>query len=208
MPDTEGVDWVTFETHVGWRLYGKYPKLELLADVDRSTAVVGALSGGMHGIIVVFTIGFLLYLVSALLLSYSGSPPGGRIVVNDGDDGQNLKHEPNILRLEVQRTDPNDLAERVGLLVVGRTYHRWMISMGVIMIFAGLWCFAVGCLAFYVMVTTDFTRGLEVIMLSLSTLPSCECSHSIFNMFNTYAGHPQTRATLPRRIYYSYSKTE
>lgn len=158
---------MVFETHVGWKLYGKEPTMGWLADVDHSTAVVGALSGGMHGLMLLFACGFFLFSSATLWLSYFDSPPGEKAVAAAAcQEGEEKRQEEpkSTTGWDGARSpvDPSGFMERVRQLVLGRSCHPWLLSMGTIMVFAGLWCALVGCLAFYLIVTTDFTHGLEV----------------------------------------------
>lgn len=178
-----------FDTQVGWKLYGKEPYLASLKDVDHGTAIVGALSGGMHGIILTFACGFFLFSVATLSASYFMTPPCGEdwsAVVDSEEkdfDGLGAKfHEKQqkVAKRVIGRTgtagtgrnvnqiewhtveDPDSLKARLRRLMLGRSCHPWLLSMGTIMVFCGLWCVLLGCLAFYLLVTTDFTRGLKV----------------------------------------------
>lgn len=154
LADAENVEFVEFDTHIGWELYGKGDKLGLLSEVSHRAAVVGGLAGGMHTLMAFVGLTFLFFSLSALWLSYhslccpEGRPP---------EEGER----------EDAPTKPVKNGHPLGL---GRDCHRWMFVMAGIDIFAGLWCFGIGCAGFYWVITREFTDGLEVRLLPMSPL--------------------------------------
>lgn len=160
LSDAESVEFVEFDTHIGWQLYGKGDKLGLLSEVSSRAAVVGGLAGGMHTLVVFIALGFLFFSLSALCLSYSNFFCTRRAPLASSKEGS----------MEAGGDDPAKPAlPRSSPLVLARDCHRWLFALAAMDIVAGLWCFAVGCAGFYLVVTTDLTEGLEVCsLLSLS----------------------------------------
>lgn len=151
LTDTEGVKFVEFDTNVGWQLFGKGDSLGNISQVSERAAVVGGLAGGMHTLMVFVTCGFFFFSLSALWLSHDGpccawGEPSGNVV----DEGKEGSTKPP------KRDNPLELA---------RDCHRWMFVMALIDVFAGLWCFGLGCAGFYAVIVGDFTDGLEVCLL-------------------------------------------
>lgn len=144
LSDAENVEFVEFDTYVGWQLYGKGDKLGYLSEVSRSAAVIGGLAGGMHTLVVFVAGAFLFFSLSALWLSYYRHFCAPRASSAEGkqDDPTKPKHERP--------------------LVLARDCHRWMFVMAVFYMLAGLWCFGIGCAGFYLIILHDFTDGLEV----------------------------------------------
>lgn len=98
----------------------------------------------MHTLVVFFSCAFLLFSLSALCMSYvqdSGLRESAKTAGEGGDV------------IAVQEASP---------LVLGRNCHRWMFVMATADIIAGLWCAGMGCIAFYMVITSDFTNGIEV----------------------------------------------
>lgn len=167
----DGVEWVVFETYLGWKLYGKEPTMGWLTDIDHSTAMVGALSGGMHGLTLLFMCGFLLFSSATLWLTYFYRLPeenAGIAIATCEEANKEARYETRSATGggawagAQSPAGPRSFTAHVCRLVLGRSCHSWLLPMGMIMMFAGLWCSLVGCLAFYLFVTTDFTHGLEV----------------------------------------------
>lgn len=177
LEDTEGINFVNFETRVGWQLYGKEPQFAWLGDIDHGTAVVGALAGGMHTIQLLFSSIFLLLSLSTLILSVQndgGSDGNGRGRVGGGSvpEAPTSASSPasetaaGIVEGEGSRKGEGggrgraaDIRSRVTL---GRNCLQWTSTMSLIMVFTGTWCLFVGCIGFYLVVTRGFTDGLEV----------------------------------------------
>ncbi|CAM9513345.1 unnamed protein product, partial [Hapterophycus canaliculatus] len=163
LSDTKDVEFVEFDTHIGWQLYGKGDKLGLLSEVSDRTAVVGGLAGGMHTLVVLIAGGFFLFSLPALCLSYStffctrrGSSPSKEGSTEAGEDGP----------IETVHSHSSPL-------VLARDCHRWLFAMAGMNIFAGLWCFGVGCAGFYLVVARDLTQGLEDIIAGWGESVSC-----------------------------------
>ncbi|CAN0465139.1 unnamed protein product [Ectocarpus sp. 12 AP-2014] len=148
LSDAEDVQFVEFDTHIGWQQYGKVNKLGLLSELSESTAVMGSLAGGMHGLVIVIACVFFFFSSSALWLSS----------FNFCCARQAPTHEGKVGPKEGQQTKPT---MRDHPLVLARDCHRWMFVMAATYILAGLWCFGVGCIGFYVVIMGDFTDGLQ-----------------------------------------------
>ncbi|CAM9122910.1 unnamed protein product [Ectocarpus sp. 12 AP-2014] len=148
LSDAEDVQFVEFDTHIGWQQYGKVDKLGLLSELSESTAVMGSLAGGMHGLVVIIACVFFFFSSSALWLSS----------FNFCCDRQTPTHEGKVGPKEGEQTKPT---MRDHPLVLARDCHRWMFVMAASYILAGLWCFGVGCIGFYVVIMGDFTDGLQ-----------------------------------------------
>lgn len=150
LSDAENVEFVEFDTHIGWQLYGKGDKLGMLSEVSDRAAIVGGLAGGMHTLVVFIACGFLSFSLSALVLTYSALFRRGSSSSKEGsmEAGRDAPIQPSL-----PRSSP---------LVLARDCHRWLFAMATMDIFAGLWCFGVGCAGFYLVVIRDLTQGLEV----------------------------------------------
>lgn len=154
LSDAEDVQFVEFDTHIGWQQYGKVDKLGLLSELSESTAVMGSLAGGMHGLVIIIACVFFFFSSSALWLSYfdfccSRQKPA--------DEGKKVGPKEGPQTNHTMRDHP---------LVLARDCHRWMFVMAASYILAGMWCFGVGCIGFYVVVMGDFTDGLQVLLWS------------------------------------------
>lgn len=171
LSDAEGVDFVEFETHIGWQLYGRNGQLGHLAEVSRATAVIGGLAGGMHTLVVCISCTFLVFSLSALWLSLR-SPDGSGTGIGKGGTSTccHAKGSASDAWGVVLVTPVKENA-----LVLGRSCHRWMFTKAAFDILAGLWCFGLGCIGFYIVVTGDFSDGLEVWM-------SCDGMWSVLNV--------------------------
>lgn len=146
LADAENIEFVEFDTYIGWQTYGKGDKMGLLSEVSRRAAAVGGLAGGMHTLIVFVSLTFLFFSLSALWLSHD-------IVFC-------LRRGPS--EEEQEEGGPAKPAKHGNPLGLGRDCHRWMFVMAGFDIFAGLWCFGIGCAGFYLAITGGFTDGLEV----------------------------------------------
>lgn len=149
LADAENVEFVEFDTHIGWQLYGKGDKLGFLSEISQRAAVVGSLAGGMHTLMVFVGLTFLFFSLSALWLSYHSLCCPGRAPAEGGE-------------IEDDHDGPTKPSKRDNPLGLGRDCHRWMFVMALIDIIAGVWCFGVGCAGFYWVITREFTDGLEV----------------------------------------------
>lgn len=150
LADAENVDFVEFDTHIGWQQYGKGDKLGLLSEVSQRAAIIGGLAGGMHTLMIFVKFMFFVFALSALWLSYhSLCCPERRPSEEQEQDGpiKPTKHD-----------HPLGLA---------RDCHRWMFVLAGIDILAGLWFFGIGCAGFYFVITGEFTDGLEVCVTPL-----------------------------------------
>eukprot|EP00752_Nemacystus_decipiens_P009206 g8222.t1 len=157
LADAEDVQFVEFDTHIGWQMYGKGDKLGFLSEINENAAVVGGLAGGMHTLMIFVAFTFLFFSVSALWLSYV------RLCCPQRRPSEEVKEEDG----------PVKPARHENPLGLGRDCHRWMFFLAVIDIFAGLWCFSIGCAGFYWVVTRELTEGLEKLVSGWGEDVSC-----------------------------------
>lgn len=155
LADAEDVDFVEFDTHIGWQLYGKGDRLGFLSEVSQRAAIVGGLAGGMHTLMVFVAIMFLFFSVSALWLSYIGLCCPQRRPSEEQEEREEQEEDGG----------PTKPVKHENPLGLGRYCHRWMFVMAGIDIVAGLWFFWIGCFGFYWVVTHEFTEGLGVSLL-------------------------------------------
>ncbi|CAM9505516.1 unnamed protein product, partial [Pylaiella littoralis] len=126
LTDAEGIEFVEFDTNVGWKLFGKEDKLGILSEVSERAAVMGDLAEGIHTLLVFATCGFFFFPLSALWLSndglWSASRETSGKTVSEGKEESTKPSKRN--------DNPLGLAGDC---------HRWMFVMAIIYVFAGLW---------------------------------------------------------------------
>ncbi|CAN0024355.1 unnamed protein product, partial [Laminaria digitata] len=152
IPDAGDDGFIEFDTRVGWKYYGTEGEFSDLGDISQSAAVIGKLTGIAHTLIVVLSGVFFMLTLSALCLSCPCCNKSSAAGASSGSDSSSSGD-----------VDKEDLPpqKRVSPLVLGYDCHRWLFAMAGMDVLAGVWCFGLGCVGFYLVIVGEFTSGIE-----------------------------------------------
>ncbi|CAM9485771.1 unnamed protein product [Choristocarpus tenellus] len=139
--DTTGLDWIQFDSDIGWRFYSKDGETGALEDISRYAWAMGNLVSFVHTLVLIVSFGFLIF-ICATLRSISGR---GKRVTEVGEVGSQT-----------------GISNFTNHLKLAKVSHRWVSLMGKWMVITGTFCLVVGCIGFYLAISWDFTNEMEV----------------------------------------------
>jgi hypothetical protein len=154
-----GVASVNFNTHCGWKGYGKDGGFGMMSDISTLTYRSGIATAVMSTFTVLFGLAFSIWTLTVLYKSRQGrrGAEENAAAARQGDLGDG--------------TTCTTCCHRMELAVRSHTLLRAMSSW---MIFAGLWLLLTGVLVYYCAIVTEFSEGITVIVESWGSNVRCD----------------------------------